>query len=120
MAVLAGGVGAVVLGLIGLIFWWKEFLIILAGGIPIALLLGGALAVYVGIDEFKDKAQGKTEEEDKERELKKAKEELEQVKAKAERLSKAQEEVAKTKAEAEKYKEEVNKLKKETKKKGEK
>jgi uncharacterized protein YlxW (UPF0749 family) len=118
MAVLAGGVGAVVLGLIGLIFWWKEFLIILAGGIPIALLLGGALAVYVGIDEFKDKAQ-ETKEEDKERELKKAKEELEQVKAKAERLSKAQEEVAKIKAEAEKYKEEVNKLKKETKKKGE-
>jgi len=59
MTVLAGGVAAAVLGFFGLIFWWKPFLILLAGGIPIALLLGGGLAIYVGIDEFKDKKEEK-------------------------------------------------------------
>ena len=63
MAVLTGGVVAVIVGIIGLIFWWKEFLILLAGGIPIALLLGGALAIYIGVDELKDKIQEKKEKE---------------------------------------------------------
>ncbi len=117
MAVLAGGVAAAVLGFFGLIFWWKQFLMLLAGGIPIALLLGGGLAIYVGIDEFKDKQEENIVEANKDKELEETKKELEQVKAKAERLSKAQEELQKVKGEAEKYKEELEKAKKDTKKK---
>ena len=50
MKVLIGGAVAAVLGLIGLGIWWEQFFILLAGGIPIILLLGGALAIYVGFD----------------------------------------------------------------------
>jgi len=54
MTALAGGVGALVLGLILLIVWWDNFLIVLAGTIPILLLVGGALAAYLGYEERKD------------------------------------------------------------------
>ena len=55
MSLLIGGVVFAVLGLISLIFWWADFMIIIRGAFPISLLLGGALAVYVGIDEIQDK-----------------------------------------------------------------
>jgi hypothetical protein len=61
MTALIGGLVAVVLGLIGLGIWWKQFLTLLAGGIPLLLLLGGALAVYLGYEEAKDKMFKKTE-----------------------------------------------------------
>ncbi len=80
------------LGLLGLIFWWREFFILLKGSIPVLLLLGGALAVYVGLDEIKDKMR-----EEKERQ--------------EEELNRAREELERTKAEAEKYREELDKLK---------
>ncbi len=54
MKTLIGGAVAAVLGLIGLSVWFSEFLQILAGAIPIMLLLGGGLALYLGFDELKD------------------------------------------------------------------
>lgn len=57
MTALVGGVVALVLGLILLISWWSHFITVLAGAIPIVLLLGGALAAYLGYEERKDKAQ---------------------------------------------------------------
>ncbi len=54
MKTLIGGAVAAVLGLIGLSVWFGEFLQILAGAIPIMLLLGGGLALYLGFDELKD------------------------------------------------------------------
>ena len=92
MQVLIGGAVAAVLGLIGLLFWWKEFLILLMGGVPIALLLGGALAIYVGYDELKDQLKEKKEKEKSEKE-------------KSDELAKTKEELAKLKAELEKSKE---------------
>ncbi len=92
MSILIGGGASLILGLLGLIFWWQNFFIVLKGTIPILLLLGGALAVYVGADELKDKLR---EEREKERE----------------ELTRAREELERTKAEAEKYREELEKLK---------
>jgi len=60
MKTLIGGAVAAVLGLIGMSVWWKPFLQLLAGAIPVMLLLGGGLALYLGFDELKD--TWKTEE----------------------------------------------------------
>ena len=54
MKTLIGGAVAAVLGLIGMSVWWKPFLQLLAGAVPVMLLLGGGLALYLGFDELKD------------------------------------------------------------------
>ncbi len=54
MKTLIGGAVAAVLGLIGLSVWFGAFLQLLAGAVPIMLLLGGGLALYLGFDELKD------------------------------------------------------------------
>ncbi len=85
MKVLIGGVIAAVLGLIGLVIWWKPFIALLAGAIPILLLMGGALAIYIGFDEMMDQAKSKGSENVSPDELKAAKEDLEKAKAEAEK-----------------------------------
>lgn len=64
MAALAGGLAALVLGIIGIIIWWGEFIDLLMGGVPIMLILGGALAAYLGFEEVKDKKNAETFDED--------------------------------------------------------
>lgn len=54
MKTLIGGAVAAVLGIIGMSVWWSSFLQLLAGAIPVMLLLGGGLALYLGFDELKD------------------------------------------------------------------
>lgn len=54
MKTLIGGAVAAALGLVGIVVWWSQFLTVIAGTIPIMLLLGGALAIYLGFDELKD------------------------------------------------------------------
>ena len=83
MVVLLGGIAAFVLGLIGLIAWWQAFFTILKGGIPVALLIGGVLAVFVGLDEFKKKFR-EEQQQDKD-ELLQAREELERTRAEADK-----------------------------------
>ena len=60
MAALAGGLVALVLGIIGIIIWRGQFIDILLGGVPVMLILGGALAVYLGFEEIKDKKSADT------------------------------------------------------------
>jgi hypothetical protein len=54
MKTLIGGSVAAVIGLIGLGIFWRDFFELLAGAIPIMLLGGGGLAIYLGFDELKD------------------------------------------------------------------
>ena len=54
MKTLIGGAIAALLGVIGIVAWFPEFLTVIAGTIPVMLLLGGALAIYLGVDELKD------------------------------------------------------------------
>lgn len=95
MSVLIGGAISLILGIIGLVEWRYEFAIILKGAVPLVLLLGGVLALYVGYDELQETLQ-----EEKQRQ--------------EEKLEKAREEIETIKARAELYREEIEKLKEET------
>ncbi len=59
MKILLGGIVALVIGIVGLIGWWADFVLILKGVIPILLVLGGALAIYLGIEEVKTETPAK-------------------------------------------------------------
>lgn len=90
MKTLIGGAVAAVLGLIGLSVWWKPFLQILAGAIPIMLLLGGCLALYLGFDELKDTwKKTETAPEKEEEDVEKYKTEIKELKQEIESLKKA-------------------------------
>ena len=82
MPLLVGGAIAPVLGLLGLIVWWQAFVIILKGALPIMLLLGGGLAMYVGYDDIQDQLREDKKKQDEK--IDKAREEIEQIRAKAE------------------------------------
>jgi len=94
MKTLIGGAVGAVLGLIGISVWWKPFLQLLAGAIPVMLLLGGGLALYLGFDELKDtwkkddttvETPIKTDETEKyKEEVRELKEEIEALKAEKE------------------------------------
>jgi len=98
MSLLIGGVAAIVFGLLGLIIWWSDFISIVKGGVPILMLLGGILAVYIGFDEIQDKLREERQKQE-------------------ESLAKAKEEIEIVRAQEEKKREELEKLKEETKKK---
>jgi hypothetical protein len=90
MKTLIGGAVAAVLGLIGLSVWWKPFLQLLAGAIPIMLLLGGCLALYLGFDELKDTWKKKeSAPEEKEEDVEQYKAEIKELKQEIESLKKA-------------------------------
>ncbi|MDL1980846.1 MAG: hypothetical protein LWX02_05130 [Deltaproteobacteria bacterium] len=91
MKTLIGGAIGAVLGLIGISIWWHEFLQLLAGAIPVMLLLGGGLALYLGFDELKDTwkkdetAPASTATED----VEKYKKEINELKGEIEKLKSA-------------------------------
>ena len=82
MSLLISGIVSVILGVIGFTLWWDAFVVILRGGIPIMLIIGGILAVYVGLDAMQDRL--KEERLKQEEKLERTREEIEQVKAQAE------------------------------------
>ncbi|MEW6333858.1 MAG: hypothetical protein AB1558_06285 [Thermodesulfobacteriota bacterium] len=92
MFMLIGGIAAVIIGVVGFFLWWEAFILILKGGVPIMLILGGILAVYVGQDAMQDKLREEQQNRD-------------------EKLEKAQEELERVKAQSDQYREELEKLK---------
>jgi hypothetical protein len=92
MSLLIGGIFSAIIGLVGLIYYASEFMTIIKGSFPIFLMLGGALAVYVGIDEIQEKAREERQRQE-------------------ERLENAQKEIELVRAQAESYKEELDRLK---------
>lgn len=97
MTLLFGGAVAAVFGLIGLISWWSYFVELLKGGLPLVLLVGGILAMYIGYDDLQEKLNEERQRQD-------------------EKLEKAKEEIDLIRAQAEQYKEELEKLKEGTQK----
>jgi len=87
MKTLIGGAVAAVIGLIGLTVWFPAFLQLLAGAIPIMLLLGGGLAIYLGFDEMKDTwKKDETEVPESKDDPEKYKKEIEDLKKEIETL----------------------------------
>jgi hypothetical protein len=87
MMALVGGLIALILGVIGIIVWWGYFLKALMAGVPVMLILGGALATYLGVEEIKDKKASETfdtEKDDLKREVDSLKEEIKGLKEKKE------------------------------------
>ncbi len=88
MKTLIGGAIGTVLGIIGLAIWFKPFLQLVAGTVPIMLLLGGCLALYLGFDELKDTWQNEAMtdpsalSDDKESEITELKKEIDDLKEK--------------------------------------
>ncbi len=103
MKVFVGGLVAAFLGIIGIFAFFGDFIHLLAGALPLMLLLGGAMAAYLGYDEVKDQVNIPF--------LKKKESE--------ESTAEETEDVSKYKEELEKYKAEVEKLKAELEKKSE-
>ncbi len=90
MKTLIGGGVAAVVGLIFLVIFWTAFLHLLAGVIPVMLLLGGCLALYLGVDELKDNWKGSdTAPVESSDEVEKYKQEIDDLKKEVETLKKA-------------------------------
>jgi len=64
MTALIGGLIAVVLGIIGISQWYALFFKALLASVPAMLILGGALAIYLGVEEIKDKRASESFESD--------------------------------------------------------
>ena len=88
MKTLIGGAIGAVLGIIGLAIWFKPFLQLVAGTVPLMLLLGGCLALYLGFDELKDSWQNEAVDDasvltgDKDEEIAELKKEIDDLKNK--------------------------------------
>jgi len=57
-SIIGGGI-AIILGILGLIGWWGDFITILKGGVPILLLLGGIISLMAGISEIRETSKAK-------------------------------------------------------------
>ncbi len=62
MWIILGGIVAIILGILGLIKWWLLFLKALAAFVPFILVVGGLLAVIVGISSVKERIEEQREE----------------------------------------------------------
>ncbi len=83
MTALIGGLIAVVLGIIGISQWYALFFKALLASVPAMLILGGALAIYLGIEEIKDKRASESFESDTsdlKNEVESLKEEIQELK----------------------------------------
>ena len=113
MTALIGGLIALILGFIGISIWWGYFLKALAAGVPIILILGGALATYLGIEEIKDRGSSENFEPESED----LKSEVETLREELKGLKEEKKEIAAIEKEAEKpVKEEKKPAEKEEKK----
>ncbi len=61
LGITIGGVAAF-LGLLFLIAWWADFLVIFRGTIPAIILFAGVIAIFAGVSELKDTFKSKKAE----------------------------------------------------------
>ena len=51
-----GGLIAIVIGVVGLVKWWPDFVSVLKGTLPVLIILCGVIALIFGISEMKAQA----------------------------------------------------------------
>jgi len=61
-----GGVVAMLLGVWGIFAWRSQFVVVLQGCLPIMMIFGGLIALFLGISEIKDEMAAKKEEKKQE------------------------------------------------------
>ncbi|GAG11663.1 unnamed protein product, partial [marine sediment metagenome] len=83
---LIGGVISFVVGIIFIVIWFGYFVKALQAGLPALFIFGGALAIYLGIEEWKDKRSA--ESFDEESNTDKLKDEVESIKKEVKDLKK--------------------------------
>lgn len=71
MTALLVGIGLIVVAVLmvipGILGWWSDVLAFLRGALPVIALMIGALAVFIGIADIKDKIEEKKEERERKR-----------------------------------------------------
>jgi ABC-type multidrug transport system fused ATPase/permease subunit len=82
MSLIIGGAISAILGLFGLIFWWSDFIVLAKGSLPLLMLFGGIIALYVGYDDIQEKLREERQRQNEQ--IERAREEIEMVKAQAE------------------------------------
>ena len=95
MVTLLGGIIALVVGIIFLIFWFGEFIHVIQGTLPVLFILGGVLAAYLGAEEIKDKSSSGTssdEADELKNEVESLKEEIKGLKEEKKASSKTKKE----------------------------
>jgi len=68
MVALIIGLIVVVLGVIGIVTWFPDFVLVLKGSVPAMLICGGLLAIIAGITSIKDSIEAKKLEEEHKKE----------------------------------------------------
>jgi arginine exporter protein ArgO len=86
MKVLIGGVVAAALGIIGISLWFGAFVTLLKGAVPVMLIMGGALAIYIGFDELKDSWKNDADDSNAEDSPEKYQQEIDDLKKEVETL----------------------------------
>jgi|YNPNPStandDraft_1061719.scaffolds.fasta_scaffold99466_2 hypothetical protein len=74
MIALIIGIIVVVLGVVGIVQWFSDFVSVLKGAVPPMFVCGGLLAIIAGITSIKDAAEAKKLEEERKKEEEKKKE----------------------------------------------
>ena len=83
MTAFIGGLIAVIIGILGISKWYALFFKALLASVPAMLILGGALAIYLGIEEMRDKRAAEsfdTGADDLKQEVESLKEEVQELK----------------------------------------
>ena len=58
LSIIVGGLVTIV-GILGMVRWMGNLLIVLKGSVPVILVFGGVIAVIAGLAEIKDEAAAK-------------------------------------------------------------
>lgn len=92
MPLMIGGAIILTLGIVGIIAWFHDLVVIIKGSLPLLFILGGILSLYIGYDDYQEKLR-------------------EEKRKQEEKIAQARDEIEKIRAQAELYKDELEKLK---------